>query len=66
VKKTDFSKFTKVKKTEFSKFNNLYRYDSFDNAQQWTAFSGGDPFVVGLCTLNQVDPYPITYSLSNP
>ena len=22
--------------------------------------------VVGLCTLNQVDPYPITYSLSNP
>jgi hypothetical protein len=21
---------------------------------------------VGLCTLNQVDPYPITYSLSNP
>jgi hypothetical protein len=23
-------------------------------------------FVVGLCRLNQVDPYPITYSLSNP
>jgi hypothetical protein len=22
--------------------------------------------VVGLCRLNQVDPYPITYSLSNP
>jgi indole-3-glycerol phosphate synthase len=22
--------------------------------------------VVGLCTLNQVDPWPITYSLSNP
>ena len=21
---------------------------------------------VGLCRLNQVDPYPITYSLSNP
>jgi hypothetical protein len=21
---------------------------------------------VGLCTLNQVDPYPITFSLSNP
>jgi hypothetical protein len=21
---------------------------------------------VGLCSLNQVDPYPITYSLSNP
>jgi hypothetical protein len=21
---------------------------------------------VGLCTLNQVDPYPITYSLLNP
>jgi hypothetical protein len=21
---------------------------------------------VGLCTLNQVDPYPITYSLSKP
>ena len=21
---------------------------------------------VGLCTLNQVDPWPITYSLSNP
>ena len=21
---------------------------------------------VGLCTLNQVDPQPITYSLSNP
>jgi hypothetical protein len=21
---------------------------------------------VGLCTLNQVDPYPIAYSLSNP
>ena len=21
---------------------------------------------VGLCTLNQVDPYPITYDLSNP
>jgi hypothetical protein len=21
---------------------------------------------VGLCTLNQVDPYPITYSFSNP
>jgi hypothetical protein len=24
------------------------------------------PNVVGLCMLNQVDPYPITYSLSNP
>jgi hypothetical protein len=23
-------------------------------------------YVVGLCRLNQVDPYPITYSLSNP
>jgi hypothetical protein len=23
-------------------------------------------FVVGLCTMNQVDPEPITYSLSNP
>ena len=23
-------------------------------------------FAVGRCTLNQVDPYPITYSLSNP
>jgi hypothetical protein len=22
--------------------------------------------VVGLCTLNSFDPYPITYSLSNP
>jgi hypothetical protein len=22
--------------------------------------------VVGLCRLNQVDPYPMTYSLSNP
>jgi hypothetical protein len=21
---------------------------------------------VGLCTLNQVDPYPIAYNLSNP
>jgi hypothetical protein len=21
---------------------------------------------MGLCTLNQVDPYPITYNLSNP
>jgi hypothetical protein len=21
---------------------------------------------VGLCTLNQVDPYPITYNLSKP
>jgi hypothetical protein len=24
------------------------------------------PLVVGLCTLNSFDPYPITYSLSNP
>jgi dynein heavy chain len=24
------------------------------------------PATVGLCTSNQVDPYPITYSLSNP
>jgi hypothetical protein len=24
------------------------------------------PHVVGRCTLNQVDPEPITYSLSNP
>jgi hypothetical protein len=23
-------------------------------------------YVVGLCTLNQVDPLPITYNLSNP
>jgi hypothetical protein len=23
-------------------------------------------YMVGLCTLNQVDPYPITYNLSNP
>jgi hypothetical protein len=23
-------------------------------------------YEVGLCRLNQVDPYPITYSLSNP
>jgi hypothetical protein len=23
-------------------------------------------FVVGLCTLHSFDPYPITYSLSNP
>jgi hypothetical protein len=29
---------------------------------------GGDgkPFAVGLCRLNQVDPCPIAYSLSNP
>ena len=27
----------------------------------------GSPFsAVGLCTLNSFDPYPITYSLSNP
>jgi hypothetical protein len=25
-----------------------------------------DNAAVGLCTLNQVGPYPITYSLSNP
>jgi hypothetical protein len=23
-------------------------------------------YMVGRCRLNQVDPYPITYSLSNP
>jgi hypothetical protein len=23
-------------------------------------------YAVGLCRLNQIDPYPITYSLSNP
>jgi orotate phosphoribosyltransferase len=28
--------------------------------------TGGTLLAVGLCTLNQVDPYPITYSLSNP
>jgi hypothetical protein len=41
---------------------------------EWAA-SGGEPNLlfrwnglaeVGLCTLNQVDPYPITYDLSNP
>jgi hypothetical protein len=26
----------------------------------------GQPYTVGLCRLNQVDPYPITYNLSNP
>jgi hypothetical protein len=25
-----------------------------------------DQYAVGLCTLNSFDPYPITYSLSNP
>jgi hypothetical protein len=30
------------------------------------AIAGQQLFVVGRCRLNQVDPYPITYSLSNP
>jgi hypothetical protein len=50
---------------------NLQRYAAVvrhmfkDNAD---AFSKGilTDIMVGLCTLNQVDPYPITYSLSNP
>jgi hypothetical protein len=31
-----------------------------------TTYDHGSLSVVGLCRLNQVDPYLITYSLSNP
>jgi hypothetical protein len=31
-----------------------------------SAASGTAKAKAGLCRLNQVDPYPITYSLSNP
>jgi hypothetical protein len=42
---------------------NLQRYLE---AKLACAVSKADSAEVGLCRLNQVDPYPITYSLSNP
>jgi hypothetical protein len=36
-----------------------------DNGVSMKVYERGFP-VVGLCTLNSFDPYPITYSLSNP
>jgi hypothetical protein len=49
---------------------NLYHYDG-DDIRQWLqdsarTFDALLGHMVGLCMLNQVDPYPITYSLSNP
>jgi hypothetical protein len=40
------------------------REEEGEEAEQEGAEGGGGE--VGLCTLNQVDPCPITYSLSNP
>jgi hypothetical protein len=42
---------------------NLYRYIADKEAIRRLKMEKRE---VGLCTLNQVDPQPITYSLSNP
>jgi hypothetical protein len=46
------------------KFNpRRYAAAKLSQPQTLPAAVGGN--AVGLCTLNQVDPWPITYSLSN-
>jgi hypothetical protein len=44
--------------------------DDDDDYGSGSSGNGGEfdrrGFSGGLCTLNQVDPYPITYNLSNP
>jgi hypothetical protein len=37
-----------------------------DIAARARPMAEGAAIAVGLCTLNSFDPYPITYSLSNP
>jgi hypothetical protein len=47
----------------------LYRYGSVEiPAGAFVCEYAGEVLTdaVRLCTLNQVDPYPITYDLSNP
>jgi Zn-dependent alcohol dehydrogenase len=45
----------------------IYTLDGHDSEGLFPCILGHEAgAVVGLCRLNQVDPYPITYSLSNP
>jgi hypothetical protein len=45
-----------------------YKYNSKSDARYMNRHRRVEnvDLAVGLCTLNQVDSYPITYSLSNP
>jgi hypothetical protein len=48
---------------------NLQRYGKvfYDDANRLVIVADlATSLTVGLCRLNQVDPYPITYDLSNP
>jgi hypothetical protein len=47
------------------KWVNLYRYDE-DSKVTSALPSYANLVAVGLCALHSFDPYPITYSLSNP
>ena len=44
---------------------NLQRYTEVEHSVEYANRPVTD-VSVGRCRLNQVDPYPITYSLSNP
>jgi hypothetical protein len=48
------------------KWVNLFRYGAAVLCENSDTATRGGLDAVGLCTLNSFDPYPITYSLSNP